>query len=152
MEDSLVSEQDNASAPVILEAKPRRRSKDWQRKKVLELTARNVGLTDVAKAAGLPISTTRDIIERFKPVFKNLERADDYRSIKAQLLSAAQLTALESAFSGNKLSKAGFLSTIQAFDILNKAERLENNQTTSNIGVGIKSTITLCQILGDTDV
>ena len=88
--------------------------------------------SEIAEVVKMPESTVKDILERFKPIFKSLERVNDYRRTKTDLLAAGQLMALESAMSGNKLEKAGFLSTLQGFEILNKAERLENNQSTEN--------------------
>jgi hypothetical protein len=100
---------------------------------IIEHRLRGLKETDIQRVVGCSQSTVNRTITKFKKVFKELENVEDYKTVKADLLSAAQIAALESAFSGNKLNKAGFLSTLQGFDILNKAERLERGQSTENL-------------------
>jgi hypothetical protein len=100
--------------------------------KILELSAKNMTCSDISRTTGVPISTVNDIRRKFSKVFKELPRVEEYRNIKSDLLSAAQLSALESAFSGTKLKKAGFLSTLQGVEILNKMERLDSDKSTEN--------------------
>lgn len=107
-------------------------SKNKRISKVLELAAKDVSKKDIADNVGLARSTVESILEQFAPVFQELKNVREYRQGKNDLLAAGQLAALKSAFSGNKLNKAGFLSTLQGFEILNKAERLESGQSTEN--------------------
>lgn len=100
--------------------------------KIIEMAAKDFSQHDIAKAVGVPRTTVRDIIKKFGKVFKALDRVGDYRNSKADLLAAAQLTALESAMSDGKLKKAGFLGTLKGYEILNKAERLELGKSTEN--------------------
>lgn len=109
-----------------------RLSADSKRLKVIEMTVKGISPAEIGRAIAMPESTVKDIIKRFQPVFNELENASDYRKVKSDILAAGQLAALKSAFSGNKLAKAGFLSTLQGFEILNKAERLESGQSTEN--------------------
>lgn len=104
---------------------------------IIDLTHRGNAPSMVAAALSMPVGTVKSIIKRFKPIFKELEAVEDYRSVKADLLSAAQLSALKSAMSPSKLRKSSFLATIQGFKILNNAERLENDQSTANVSMRI---------------
>lgn len=115
--------------------KRRRLTADKKRSKIIELHAKKVPMSDISRVTGVPRSTVKDIIDRFKPVFKNLERVEEYREVKSDLLAAGQLAALESAFSGAKLRKASFATTLKGFDILNKAERLDSGESTENISM-----------------
>lgn len=105
--------------------------------KVLTLAAQGVSTNQIAERVGVSFSTVKRIIKQFTPIFKQLERVNDYRTVKADLLAAGQLAALESAMSPSKLEKASFISTLSGFEILNKAERLENNQSTNNVSLKI---------------
>jgi hypothetical protein len=105
--------------------------------KILELSAKGMNNSQIAQVVDMSPSGVKKIADRFKSVFTELEKVEEYRNIKADILSAGQLAALKSAFSGNKLAKAGFLSTIQGFDLLNKAERLERNLSTENVNTQV---------------
>lgn len=139
----------NDDNTITIEAQPKekkkrvKRSADYKRAKVITMHAQGVPNCDIARAVDLKPERVRDIIERFKPVFKNLDRVHEYRDIKSDILASAQLAALESALSGNKLAKAGFLPTLQGFDILNKAERLDRDQSTDNISHRIFGKVTI---------
>jgi len=133
-----MSEPDSDST----EVKPKRKavyrggaakSRTYKKARAVEMAAMGLPVSEIVKATGLPRTTTRALISKFAPLFKKLPDVADYRTVKADILSAGQLAALESAFSGNKLAKASFASTLAGFEILNKAERLENNQSTENI-------------------
>lgn len=119
--------------------------------KIVELKLQNNTQQEIAKLLDIPQSTVSATIERFKPAFKNVDRINDFRSVKSDLLSAAQLCALESAMSPTKLAKAGFLSTLQGFDILNKAERLESGKSTENFAHSVFGRIQLTSGSNDSD-
>jgi len=101
---------------------------------ILDQTAKGLKPKVIAQEIGERDDYVREVIRKFKPVFKELENVPNYRSVKSDLLAAGQLVALKSAMSESKLKKASFASTLAGFEILNKAERLENNQTTENVG------------------
>lgn len=114
-------------------------SPERKRAKIVELAAQQVALSDIARIVGMPKSTVKDTIARFKPVFKALDRVDDFNQVKADILSAAQLVALESAMNPRKLAKASFLATVTGAEKLHKMERLERGKSTENIAHGFSN-------------
>lgn len=122
-----------------------------KRMEVIELAAKGLTTDQIAGATGMSPGGVIGIIKRFSKVFPALERIDEYRQVKDKILSAGELAALESAFSGTKLAKAGFLSTLQGFDILNKANRLHTGQSTENIGHRLVGSVQVNHIIGDND-
>ena len=98
--------------------------------RIIELLTKDVPQEEIAALLDISQRTVSRVKQDFAKVFRALPRVADYRNTKSDLLAAGQLAALESAFSGKKLDKAGFLSTLQGFEILNKAERLETGQST----------------------
>lgn len=100
--------------------------------RVIELATKNIDNQTIGKAVDLPESTVRSILKRFEPVFTELANVRDFREGKADILAAGQIASLKSAFSGNKLDKSSFLSTLMGFEILNKAERLDLGKSTEN--------------------
>lgn len=130
MSDEQVSEESSGAT----EGKRKsRQSRDKKTIKILSMASQNLPIRDIARAVEMPRGTVADIIERFKPVFPKIEEARDYRLVKSDILAAGQLAVLESALSPNKIKKAGLLSSIQSAKILNDMERLENDQSTSNV-------------------
>lgn len=109
-----------------------RRTRERKKLQILELHAKEVPANLIAEAVGLSVTSVKTTLAKFEGVFKNLERVDDFRKAKANILSAAQLTVLESAFTGDKLDKASFITTLQGYEILNKAERLDLGKSTEN--------------------
>ena len=100
---------------------------------ILEMKAADVPESMIMQKLGVSVQTVRDVKKAYEKVFKNISRVESYRKIKGDILAAAQLTALESAMSPEKLAKASFNSTLAGFEILNKAERLNDNKSTENI-------------------
>lgn len=123
--------------PSVMAAQLMYRRQEKKTLKILELAARGLNATQIMEITKVSHVTIKRVLNRFKSVFVHLEKVDAYRNTKADILAAAQVAALESAFSGNKLAKASFISTINGFDVLNKAERLEREQSTSNVSVRI---------------
>ena len=119
----------------LLKAKPinKRQTQDKRKAKAIELLAKEIPVADVVRVTGIPYNTVKAIKLKFLPIFKKINDVQNYRNLKADILAAGQVAALESAMSPSKLAKASFVSTLQGFKILNEAERLENNQSTSNI-------------------
>lgn len=112
--------------------KTRRPKKDTIRAKILQLYSKGVKVADISKVVNVPDSTVRDVLNKFKPFLNELGNIEEFRDNKAELLAAGQLAALKSAFTGGKLRKASFLSTLRGYEILNKSERLENGESTEN--------------------
>lgn len=101
---------------------------------ILSLAAKNISPHKISKIVDLDHEQVSVIINKFKPVFKELDNIQDYRKIKTDLLSAAQLTFLRTALSDSKVRQMGSYKCIQAFNALNNAERLERNLSTANVG------------------
>lgn len=110
------------------------KSKAMKHAMIIQMAQQDFGATDIAAAVGLPRTTVNSILKKFEKILPNRQEVKSFREAKADILSAAQMVVLESAMSGKKLAKAGFLSTIQAADILNKMERLDLGQSTENHG------------------
>jgi len=127
------------------------RSKSYKKAKALDLAAKGLPVSDIAKAVELPRSTVSDLIKKFSPIFKKLPDVRQYRDIKADILAASQLAALESAFSGNKLAKASFTSTLNGFEILNKAERLDRGESTENVASKFTGTLSIGALLDENE-
>lgn len=100
---------------------------------ILEMSAAGLPQPKIQQHLGVTPQAIRDVKKAYEKVFKNISRVESYRKIKGDILAAAQLTALESAMSPEKLAKASFVSTLSGFEILNKAERLNDDKSTENI-------------------
>ena len=111
--------------------------------KVIELASKNVQVADIAEAVALPLNTVKRTLKKFLPLFKELENVVEFRDVKADILSAAQLAVLKSALSERKVDKAGFLSLVQGAEILNKMERLDQGKSTENVANSIFGKVNL---------
>lgn len=100
---------------------------------IIALALQDVPTEAIAMTVDQSIDRVDRTIADFLPVFKALPRIGDFNRMKANILSAMQLTALESAMSESKLSKASFLATITGAEKLNRMERLELGRSTDNI-------------------
>lgn len=104
-----------------------------QKAEVITLAVQGLPQEAIANTVGIGQASVCLIKQRYSKLFKTLPNIQDYRSIKSDILAAGQIAALENAFSPAKLAKASFISSIQGFDILNKAERLETGKSTENV-------------------
>lgn len=100
---------------------------------VIELVSKNVSTDVIANAINRETHVVTQILEKFKPLFLNLEKANDFKVIRENILNAGQLTVLKSALAQEKIDEAKFGELMKGFDILYKAERLETGKSTSNI-------------------
>jgi len=78
---------------------------------------------------------------KYFPVLSGIEDVQLFRIHKSEILSAAQKLVLKHALSEEKLKKATFLQLVQGFEILNKAERLENNLSTENVSMKFSKSV-----------
>jgi hypothetical protein len=127
---------------------PKRRVSDEVKKerrteKMLTLAALKVPFSDIAKVVEMPESTVRYQIGCFSEVFEELPNVRNYEEAKSDLLKATQLTLLKNGLSNSKLEKASMLACFQAFEIANKAERLENDKSTENVSHKVLGRISL---------
>lgn len=145
LNDDPANAQVNTSEPVVVNEESRsistrkginRMTPTRKRIKVLEMAALKVPQADIARAVALPKSTVKDIVKRFTNVLDGLPHVNDYREVRANILAAGHMSALESAFSGKKLQKASFLATIKGAAELHKMERLELKLSTENVSHG----------------
>jgi hypothetical protein len=139
------SDDENTPAEIIAESQTKKpdRTLKGERKKRRSLSAKTAAIVDltvkgnspsvIAEIVDLPRQTVADIVKRFEPIFKELRGVADYRTVKSDILAAGQIAALKSAMSPKKLEKSSFLSSLQGFEILNKAERLDSGQATENV-------------------
>jgi DNA-binding transcriptional ArsR family regulator len=129
----------DSSAPRSKNGRPKGKAtdrdliRDKRTFKILSLHERNLAPADIARATGVPQSTVSRTLKRFGKVFKELKNVRDFRDGKAEILSAAQLAILKATVTDGKLKKASLLNGARAFEILNKAERLELGQSTDNV-------------------
>lgn len=100
---------------------------------ILDLIVAGYRGNQIATALGIDSSSVSGVMESFKPFLFNLKYLGPYRNSKKDLLAAGQLALLRAALDPRKLQKASTAALIAAYDLLNRAERLENNQSTENV-------------------
>ena len=105
--------------------------------KVLEYRALGVPVRDIAKAAGLGLTRTKQLIKQFEPTFNRLKDIEQYRDVRQELLTATELRLLESVNDPAKLADATLRDCAYSFDLLYKAGRLERGESTANTSVAV---------------
>lgn len=103
---------------------------------VISLSIQGLNHTQISRATGMPATSVKDVLKKFSSVFKSIEKLDDFRQVKSDLIEAAEIQVLESALTPKKLEKASFLATITGLEKLHKIERLERGKSTENIAHG----------------
>lgn len=149
-----IETQDNAPVEVVPVQKPKRRYTkpepgSKKREKILELAAKGVIKEDIVTLTGFSPTTVSRTLKRFSKVFKNLKEVDVFRNVKADILDAATLTALESAMTPSKLAKASFISSVTGAQMLDKMSRLERGQSTENHAHAVRATVTINNTIDD---
>lgn len=137
------SEPESLPIKVKRERKLKRDVSEDKRAKILEYAARGITQAEICKFTGLSKSTVQSTIKRFSKVFEALPRVNDFRGIRADILDAATLTALETAMTPSKLAKASFISAAQGAQIFDKMARLERGQSTENHAVNVTQRVTV---------
>jgi len=99
----------------------------------VEMKTRGLNAHEIARATSVPQTTVKGILDKYSKVFKALPKVAEFQQIKADLLDAEKLTALETAVSQSKLNKASFLALVTGAEKLHKMSRLERNQSTDNV-------------------
>jgi hypothetical protein len=100
--------------------------------KILDLAAKGVNQRDIAAATGISSAAVNKILAEFKPLFTELENVDKYRSVRGELLDAAELMALKSAVSVEKHDHAQLQHVAYTLRQLHDMRRLHNNLSTAN--------------------
>lgn len=133
-----MSDQEVTILPAIKKGRPKGRKTSKaalgrrRQAKVLDLAARGMNQIDIAKATGLSKQGVSKLLAEFKDVFAELQNVDNYRSVRGELLDAAELMALKSAVDREKHDKAGLQHVAYTLRQLHDMRRLHNNLSTSN--------------------
>lgn len=113
--------------------KERRRQQSINNSKAMQLIAKgDLSIAEVARASKVSEGTVKRIKQKYAKLFKELKNVDEYKNIKSDLLSAAELTLLKSLMTPGKLRKAPLNQVAFAFKEINVANRLERGLSTSN--------------------
>lgn len=106
-----------------------------QTAKVLELRARGLSQSEIAGAVGLSETRVKQLVQQFKPVFRELENIEKYQQVRKDLLTATELQLLKSLNDPEKLDKASLNNVAYSFSAVHSARRLEAGLSTSNASV-----------------
>lgn len=98
----------------------------------IDMDMKGVQRAKIARAIGVKQSTITEALKRFAPIFKNLEKLDDYRRVRSNLLESAELMCLESVMNEEKHEKASLNNAAYALSQVNGIRRLEQGLSTSN--------------------
>lgn len=99
---------------------------------ILEMTVSGYTQEEIANAVKLTKNSVKKVQHDYRKTFKGLEKVKTFREVRADLLAAAQLSALETVVDPKKLAKTSSVGAAKIFDVMHKAERLENDQSTEN--------------------
>ena len=88
---------------------------------------------DIAKSMGVTKQAVHKAITKFMAHIDEPEAVESFKSARADLLTAAQLTVLRSVVDPTKLEKASTNNAAYALRQLFDMERLERGESTSNI-------------------
>jgi hypothetical protein len=130
------------SAPI--KTKKIRKRKKLNRKqlgRLVTLRARNVPVGLIAQELDVTKNAVEQAIKEFRPLFQELGNIKHYRTIKADLLDAAQIVALKTIVRG--ADKASMRDGAFSYRILNEASRLEKGLSTQNISKKIQYAISV---------
>ena len=101
--------------------------------KVLDLKARGLSISEIAKATDLGLTRTKEILREFRPVFNSLDNVEQYQHVRRDLLSATELELLKSLNDKEKIGKSTLNGAAYAFKQVFDARRLESNLSTTNV-------------------
>lgn len=89
--------------------------------------------SEIARMLGLDKSTVCKAKKRFASLFSEMPAVGAYRSVKADILEAAEIQALKTVNEGLKRSKTSVRDSTYAFKVLFDATRMEKGLSTKNI-------------------
>lgn len=113
----------------------KRQSQDTKRALIVKMSMQGIGSKTISDVVKLPVKTVESIRERFLKEFKELNEVDTFREAKSDIIEAIQLKALKFAVSDKKLNKSSFLATISGVEKLQRIQRLNDDQSTSNTAI-----------------
>lgn len=94
----------------------------------------------IANVAGVHPNTVRNIQADFRQLFDNLEEVESFRSVRADILDAIDLTLLKSMLDPSKHEKATLAQLAFAHSKLYESSRLERNLSTANVSQTVRFT------------
>lgn len=96
---------------------------------IIALRKRNLTYTQIAKTLGC---SKMNIQERLKKIHNEIERVDDFKKHKADILAIHQ-NRLISSITPEVIEKAGLKDRAIAFGVMYDKERLERGKSTQNV-------------------
>lgn len=112
-----------------------------RKSEILELTAAGATVNQIAKATECSRVYVSKVRKQFKHIFKSLDKVENFRTVKSDILDAAQLEMLKSAVSPEKLKKAPLGQIAYSFRQFYDANRLEIGKSTQNTAVSFTNKI-----------
>lgn len=106
--------------------------------RIVALASRGVQVREIAKICDASENTIQTRLNHFRPIFKELDKAKDYRLTKVELLDAAEYALLKNIVS--KIDGASLRDSVYAFDKVSHYGRLAAGLSTANIAKSISYT------------
>lgn len=103
--------------------------------KVMNLAARGLTTEDIHKVTKLPMGSIDVIKCELYELLGELNKVQEYRAIRRDILDAGHIKLLKSMFEPERLAKANLYQLAYASEILYKQSRLESNLSTENRSV-----------------
>lgn len=100
--------------------------------RIVELHLKNVSNRDIASTEQISHQTVQNVLNDFKPFFKEIPNLDKFKTVKADILDAALLMLLKSMMDQDKIEKASVNNLAYAAQQVFSMSRLERGQSTSN--------------------
>jgi transposase len=111
-----------------LSREARRRAQD---REILKLRQAGLSVNKIAQNVQLSERTVWNRLGRFKEALQNIDKLEVWEENRGDILSAAQLTVLQTMLQEGKLDKASLSNLGYVFKILHDAGRLSRNLPTS---------------------
>jgi uncharacterized protein (DUF433 family) len=112
--------------------RPKGRKSGTNVAKIVDLHARGVPPSDIAKTLGLARQSVDATLARWLPRLPNLRDVEAYRSVRADILSSCHETVIKSAMDPAKLDQARVGELAKLLHTVHQQERLERGLSTSN--------------------
>lgn len=100
--------------------------------KVLELAAKGISQPEIAAVTGISKQAVNKLLTEFQPIFTELQNVEKYRTVRGDLLDAAEFMALKSAVDPGKHDRAQLQHVAFTLRQLHDMRRLHHNLSTAN--------------------
>jgi transcriptional regulator with XRE-family HTH domain len=107
-------------------------------REVLSLHLKGATQEQIAKAIGRSPKTILNILNIYRPFFKELANVEEYRTVRRDLLTAAELKAVRSVLDDDKHERANLRDAAYTLTQVNNARRLEEELSTSNTATKVQ--------------